>query len=80
MGSGAVEENQETSEYLRTFERAGLLFSGSLLSAQTGGIPFCCLSHRNIQVAVDNADLGGKTKLQKQALVPADFSLPSVSG
>lgn len=34
-------------------ERAGLLFSASLLSAQTGGIPLCYLSYQNIQVAVD---------------------------
>lgn len=76
----AVEENQERSERFGAFERDGLLFSDSLLSAQTGGIRSCYLSHWNIQVAVDNAGLSGKTKLQKQPLLPADFSLTSVSG
>lgn len=76
----AVEEEQRRSEHLRAFEGAGLLFSDSPLSAQTGGIRSCYLSYWNIHVAVDNTDLSGKTKLPKQPLLPVDLSLTSVSG
>lgn len=33
--------------------------------AHTGDMGFCYLSYLNIQVAVDNADLSGKTKMRK---------------
>lgn len=58
-----VQEKQKRCEHLRAFERDWLLFSDSLLLAHTGDIGLCYLSYLNIQVAVDNADLSGKTKM-----------------
>lgn len=64
----AAQEKQKRFKHLRAFERNWLLFSDSLLLARTGHIGFWYLSYLNTQVAVDNANLCRKAKMQKQPL------------
>lgn len=75
----AAQEKQKQLEHLRAFERSWLLFSDSLLLAHTGHAGSWYLSYLNIQVAVDNANLRRKTKMQKQPLrassSPSDIRL-----
>ena len=68
-----VQEKQKKIFFLGAFDRDWLLFSDSLLLAHTGDMDFCYLSCLNIQVAVDNADLSGKTKMQKNQLSTSRF-------